>query len=225
MTRLGWTDAGFLQRFRNGERLALERVYRAHVNSVARVIAGALRRYGSDESHSGWREIAADVPDLVQEAFARAFEPDARRSFDGVREYGPYLRQIARNVVVDHLRRRQRRMVREAETLVNERGADERPSEPPADVKTMAIVGAYVASLSPEMRRIHEALYVRELSQREAAALLGLGRQVVRTMESRLRQGLRSALQASEPADTGSEVGHDSVLDAGFGGQRGSMVR
>ena len=195
------------------------------MNSVARVIAGALRRYGSDEAHSGWREIAIDVPDLVQEAFARAFEPDARRSFDGVREYGPYLRQIARNVVVDHLRRRQRRMAREAEALVDERGAEERPNEPPADLKTMAIVGAYVAGLSPEMRRVHEALYVRELSQREAAAVLGLGRQTVRTMESRLRQGLRSALEASEPPDTRSDVGEDPVLDAGFGGQRGSMIR
>jgi RNA polymerase sigma-70 factor (ECF subfamily) len=200
-------------------------VYRVYVDSVARAIAGVLRRYGSEQSHSGWREIAADVPDLVQEAFARAFEPQMRRNYDGLRDYGPYLRQIARNVVIDHLRRRQRRMVREREAVVDESSAEQRPHEQPADLATMTIVDDYIASLSPEMRRVHEAMYVRGLSQREAAAALGLGRQVVRTLEARLRQGLRSALEASERRATSPDVPRDPVTSVEFERQRRSVTR
>jgi RNA polymerase sigma factor (sigma-70 family) len=117
MTFFGRADAQLLQSFRDGERAALESVYRAYAESVARAIAGVLRRYGREGWHGGWREIAADVPDLVQEVFARAFEPQTRRSFDGVRDYGPYLRQIARNVVVDHFRRKQRQAFRNRRRL------------------------------------------------------------------------------------------------------------
>ncbi len=163
MTFVGRADARFLQSFRDGERSAFEIVYRAYADPVARAIAGALRRYGREGWHGSWRDIATDVPDLVQEVFARAFEPQTRRSFDGAREYGPFLRQIARNVVVDHLRRRQRQMTRDTEALVDEISVDGRPHELPADPAIMAIVGDYVARLSPEMQRIHEAMYVRRI--------------------------------------------------------------
>lgn len=225
MTFFRRADAGLLQRFREGERSAMESVYRAYVDSVARAIAGALRRYGREGWLKGWREIAADVPDLVQEVFTRAFEPQTRRSFDGVREYGPFLHQIARNVVVDHLRRRTRRMIREAEVLVEETVAGARPSELPADPAMMTIVGDYIERLSPEMRRIHEAMYVRGLSQREAAAALGLGRQVVRTLESRLRQGLRAALETTARPESSSDLGCEHAPDSGLDQPRGSVSR
>jgi RNA polymerase sigma-70 factor, ECF subfamily len=188
-------DADLLQRFRDGETKALEAVYRAYIDSVARAVAGALRRYVGEGWQGGWREVATEVPDLVQEVFTRAFEPAARRRFDGVREYGPYLARIAHNVVVDYLRRRQRQVVRDPGLLVEwlhlatlDRG------EPFGDLETMALVSQYVARLPADLRRIHEAMYVEGLSQREAASALGLGRQVVRTLESRLREGLRRAL-------------------------------
>jgi RNA polymerase sigma factor (sigma-70 family) len=60
-----------------------------------------------------------------------------------------------------------------------------------ADAETISVVERYLASLDDESRRIHDALYVKGLSQREAAELLGLGRQVVRTKEAKLRRGLR----------------------------------
>ncbi len=147
MTFFGRVDAGFLQRFCDGERPAMESVYRSYV------------------------------------------EPQTRRTFDGSREYGPFLRQIARNVVVDHLRRRQRQTIRDSEALAGETRADPGPNELPADRNTIALVGDYVARLSPEMRRVHEAMYVRGLSQRETAAALGLGRQVVRTLEAHSDRG------------------------------------
>jgi RNA polymerase sigma-70 factor (ECF subfamily) len=203
-------EAGLLERFREGERTALDTVYRAYVDSVARAVASALRRYGHQERHGGgWREVASELPDLVQEVFTRAFEPETRRRFDGVREYGPYLTQIARNVVVDCLRRKLRQVARDAGPLFDEVSLDLVPPVEPedfADLQIMTLVGQYVEGLPEDLRRVHEALYVQGLSQRDAAEALGLGRQVVRTLESRLRRGLRRVLKECERPGTSRAV-------------------
>jgi len=67
-----------------------------------------------------------------------------------------------------------------------------------ADAETVAVVEGYLASLDSETRRVHEALYVKGMSQREAAAVLGLGRQAIRTKEAKLRSGLRRELSRAE---------------------------
>jgi RNA polymerase sigma-70 factor (ECF subfamily) len=189
-------EADLLQRFRDGEESALETVYRTYVDAVSRAVAGALRRYSGDGREGGWRVVASELPDLVQEVFLRAFEPATRRRFDGVRDYGPYLTQIARNVVVDHLRQKEKQFGPNSMPF-DELALELAPSEVSdelADVQTMMAVGAYIAGLPADLRRVHDALYVRCLSQRQAAIALGLGRQVVRTLEARLREGLRRAL-------------------------------
>jgi RNA polymerase sigma-70 factor, ECF subfamily len=194
-------DADLLRSFREGDREALARVYRAYVGSVAQAVNGSLRRYGYDEGGRRWRLLAGELPDLVQEVFMRAFEPGARRRFDGIREYGPYLGQIARNVVVDFLRRK-RRQVLVVPIPIEDAASARLPSRDDTEARehseTVALVGSYVARLPPEIRRVHEALYVAGMSQREAAEALGLGRQVIRTLESRLREGLRDALSQVE---------------------------
>jgi ABC-type Fe3+ transport system permease subunit len=54
----------------------------------------------------GWLSVqqrsraAADVEDLVQEIFVKAFSDKARLSFDGLRDYGPFLFTIARPSVL-----------------------------------------------------------------------------------------------------------------------------
>jgi RNA polymerase sigma factor (sigma-70 family) len=187
-------EARLLERFRQGERRALEEVYRTYVDSVARTVAGTLRLYG----RRNWRQVAAELPDLVQDVFARAFEPQTRRRFDGIRDYWPYLAQITRNVVVDHLRREGRQITVPPALFADETMLHADPAQSAdgfGDPQTMALVGNYLAQLPPELRRVHEALYVRGLSQREAAVALGLGRQAIRTLEARLRDGLRIVLQ------------------------------
>ena len=171
------TDAGLLQRFRDGDKAALEEVYRAYVDVVARAVAGTLRRCVGGDRARVWRQVAVDLPDLVQEVFVRAFAPVTRRRFDGIREYGPYVAQIARNVVVDHLRARRLKVTHEPIILLENFSMLTNPhqgAEDIADLQTMALVGDYVASLPADLRQIHEALYVRGLSQREAAAALGM---------------------------------------------------
>lgn len=200
-------EAALLQKFREGDKETLEGVYRAYADAVARVVGSALRRYCTEGSHLGWRQVAVELPDLVQEVFIRAFQPETRCRFDGARLYAPFLSQITRNVVVDHLRRRWRQLALETDPFIDEislhpiarDGVDAF-----ADWRTMAVVDRYVADLPLELRRVHDALYVQGLSQRDAASALGIGRQVVRTLESRLRQGLRVALQEIDYANSGN---------------------
>src|SRR5262245_53705930 len=94
-----------LRRFREGEREALERVYRTYVDKITNIVRFGFRLADGSGVVSGLGEQGADVADAVQEIFAKSFTEPARRSYDGLREYGPYLYAIARNVIVDRARR------------------------------------------------------------------------------------------------------------------------
>jgi RNA polymerase sigma-70 factor (ECF subfamily) len=189
-----------LERFRAGDEEALRTVYAVCVDHVTRV-AGAVLRACAAGTPRGAGEVAAALADVVQEVFVKAFAPEARRRFDASRLYEPYLAQIARNAAIDHWRQMSRYVPSDLEQLIErlsfEAAADD-GADAWADRETVAIVDRYVASLDDESRRIHDALYVRGLSQREAAAALGLGRQVIRTTEAKLRSGLRRELSRAE---------------------------
>jgi RNA polymerase sigma-70 factor (ECF subfamily) len=187
-----------LIRFRQGEGGALETVYWAYVDRVARVVQAVAKSYLPPRGERV-RFGGAEVGDLVQEVFVRAFSPASRLGYDCSRPYGPYLAQIARNVVVDHWRQTRRLVAVDVAPLLDalslEADAIEKVPEDWADEGTIAVVERYLASLEPDVRRVHQALYVQGLSQRDAAAALGVGRQAIRGIEARLRAGLRRELR------------------------------
>jgi RNA polymerase sigma factor (sigma-70 family) len=189
-----------LARFRQGEGRALETVYWAYVDRVTRVVRAVASNYVT-ASGEQVKFGATELGDLVQEVFVRAFSPQSRLQYDGNRPYSPYLGQIARNTVADHWRVIRRHVALDVAPLLDalslEADALERTPERWADRETIAVVETYLASLEPDVRRVHEALYVRGLSQRDAAAALGLGRQAIRGIEARLRAGLRRELERS----------------------------
>ena len=136
---------------------------------------------------------SADVPDLVQEVFARLFRESTRRAFDAQRELGPFLVSIARNVVTDWARKRGHTIVEVASDL------DDMPLERdesgwPDDALIRATED-YLATLAPILREVHEQRYVLGRSQDDAARALGVTRQNVRTLEAKLRHGLKKALR------------------------------
>jgi RNA polymerase sigma-70 factor, ECF subfamily len=174
---------------------------------VSRVARAVLRACAA-RSADGFEAAAAELADVVQETFAKAFSPEARRSYDDSRPFRPYLLQIARNAAIDHWRLRRRNVPVDVEQLAErilQASEPAQEAEAWAEAKTVAVVERYLSSLEDDARRVHDALYVRGLSQREAAAELGMGRQVVRTLEKKLRAGLRRELAraghlGSEPA-------------------------
>jgi RNA polymerase sigma factor (sigma-70 family) len=186
-------DPSLLGRFRLGERRALEVVFRAYVQDVTDTLRlGLVRNLGGSSFHATW------VADLVQDTFARAFAPSGLRGFDGVRPYGAYLATVARNVLIDWLRKRRRDEDLAGQPWVFvEPGAEEGDAQPPwDDPAVMALVNEYVAGLEEPLRSVYQKRYVDGLAQEGTATALGLSRQQVRTIEERLRKGLAGALQA-----------------------------
>ncbi len=181
--------------FRRGERVSLEAVYWGYVDRVERTV-----RYGFSVAQRGSRDggTARDaIADTVQETFLRAFEERARHAYDAARDYGPYLNTIARNLVADWARKRGRELSLD-DLEGPELASPPVDDEPWADPETVRCVARYIASLDDEARALHDARYERGLSQIQAAELLGLTRQTLRTRETRLRDGLIEALRAAK---------------------------
>jgi RNA polymerase sigma factor (sigma-70 family) len=173
---------------RTGHPPVLEQLYQEHLADVERVVRAALVR--------ARRFSRADVSDLVQEVFAKAFSPHARAAYDGVREYGPFLRRIAINTAVDWLRRTKREAGRSVELMVTmdvavpiSGGEDD-----PFSCDLLAATERYVISLRPELKAVHERRFLAADSQEAAARKLGISRQNLRTLERRLLAGLRREL-------------------------------
>jgi RNA polymerase sigma factor (sigma-70 family) len=192
----GWTRA-LLEGFRGGLTPALREIYRMHAEDIA-----AQLRFGfTFESHGRAHRFvgygsAFELHDALHETFRRAFEPRARMGYDGIRPYGAYLRTIARNVVLRAFRRREQAFPEIGEGELDERAAGPWSSvapDPEREVgreQVAALVREFMATLSPEDRRLLTLRFVEGRSQRDAAQALGLGRQQVRTRESKLREQL-----------------------------------
>lgn len=182
--------------FRRGDRDALEKVYWAYVGRVEQLV---LRR-----ALRGRSRRASDVADLVQEVFIRAFSERGRLGYDGLREYGPYLLTIARNVTINRARAEGREpALADSDVEMLEPAAEAHAEEDPpwADPATMAVVEAFLASLPQPMRDLHHQRYVLGLPQREAATALSITRQQLRTVEDKLRRGLEQALRKASLLD------------------------
>jgi RNA polymerase sigma-70 factor (ECF subfamily) len=140
-----------------------------------------------------------DLADLVQEVFVRAFSAKSRCAYDGLREYGPYLYAIARNVLIDWARVRGREIPSpwtEIEAAMEMTPVLE-DTEPWAEPVTVRVVEEYLGALPEDLREVHRLRHDEGLSQEQAAERLGVGRQTLRTLERRLRDGLAAALDAA----------------------------
>jgi RNA polymerase sigma factor (sigma-70 family) len=192
----GWSWT-LLEGFRQGTQDALREVYRQHADAIARQL-----RYGFSFSSSGRAHrfvgyaSAFELHDALHETFARAFEPQARLRYDGIRPYGPYLKAIARNVVLRAFRAREISF-----PMIGEEG-DPGPTRHLADAaadspeqivgrrETRELVQGFLQTLEAQERTLLRLRFVEGKSQRDVAGLMGLGRQQVRSREEKLRERL-----------------------------------
>jgi RNA polymerase sigma factor (sigma-70 family) len=210
--KIDWSCPEFLDRFRTGHTATLEAIYCEYAALVEHVLAAG---FVTKDGRSAVRGIADAErrADLMQEVFLKAFSEAARTRFEFGFEYRPYLLTISRNVLVDAHRCSKRekvllRSVSESELHINE------PPEPAWTTPVVTrVVERYVATLESPLREVHELRFVRGKSQRDAARMLGISRQNVRTMEARLKDGLRSALRAARCTDGSVRAALDDGQD------------
>jgi RNA polymerase sigma-70 factor (ECF subfamily) len=186
-------DRALLDAFREGRRDAMEQVYRRYVLDVASFLRNGFM-YLTDGQPTRFAGMSSsfELEGVVQEVFARAFAPAARRTYDGVRPYGGFLIGIARNVMLDQLRRRARRgEVLTAPALLDEVGAATPAEEPEEERAGRVLVQAFLDQACEDRdRRLYDLRYRRELSQVDAAREAGLTRIQVRRWETRFRERL-----------------------------------
>jgi DNA-directed RNA polymerase specialized sigma24 family protein len=104
------TDRALLDLFREGAPDALGKVYCEYVRKVERLLSAGFESRSPGTRVAGAYRHPDDLADLVQDVFLRAFSEKGRRAYDGLRDYGPYLYAIARNVLVDWARVRGRQI-------------------------------------------------------------------------------------------------------------------
>lgn len=145
---------------------------------------------------------ASLIDDLIHDVFARLLASHTRLA--EARDPSAYLMTMARNLYVDRLRRERREALLASAELIAILGAPEQrhgsPEEADHDCLSIgneAAMSAYLASLPPDLFLTYEARFVRGLSQRDAATLLGVSRWQVREREERVVAGARRLLKAS----------------------------
>lgn len=191
----GWSW-GLLRGFREGRTEALGEVYRRHADEVTKQLryGFAFQAAGRHHRFVGCRS-AFELHDALHETFRRAFEPPARERYDGLRPYGPYLRAIARNVVLRGFRAREVQFPEVREDgeatggpieIVDE--GSQTPEQHVGRAEVRAVVKRFLDTLSGPDRRLLEVRFVEGKSQRDAADELGLGRQQIRGRETKLRE-------------------------------------
>ncbi len=170
-----------IERVRGGDTDAYAEVVRAHQTEVRRIVGFAVRDFQATE-------------ELVQQVFVNAYA--ALESYDARRDFGAWLRSIARNLVRDEARRsaRERRRLRGYHEWLSERLRDDREAER-RHVLLRDALAKCRGKLGDDARRALELRYGRALDFGKVADALGRTVAATRRMLSRVRTALRSCIE------------------------------
>lgn len=195
-----------LEGFRRCEPAALSEVYRTYSPSLASVLrAGfSFESQGRRCRFQGTRS-AFDLEDRLQEVFARAFSERARLASDGSSPYRAYLFRIAKNLVIDDFRKKERALLEYAYEPADMPGSNpsgglteplegkaETSGHPEVDLsrrETVDLVQAFCASLPPREQRVVQLRFREELEHQDIATKTGLSSSQIKTSELRIRRG------------------------------------
>ncbi len=120
------TDAALIAAWRGGDEPAAAELVRRHARALARFLAGA-------------GALAADVDDLVQETFIRAFRALGR--FRGQCQFRTWLLTIGGNVLKDFGRRAARRKVVPLDDVVRDATGDPQEHAEASEVEELLAAG------------------------------------------------------------------------------------
>ena len=146
---------------------------------------------------------AFDVEDRLHDVFLRAFSESARLGYDGISPYRSYLITIARNLVIDDFRKKQRALTEYSIDDVQDKADPglEDSSEPLAghfaptgdprkDAEAKELVDsvqAFVETLKPREAEIYRLRFRQGLDHKAISDELGLSPSKIKTSEKRVR--------------------------------------
>jgi RNA polymerase sigma-70 factor (ECF subfamily) len=170
-------DPAWLPAFHRGDLRIIERCYCEHFAAVERALGGLLE--------------GADRETVIHEVFSRIMgRPEVRRSFHGG-SFGAWLTTLARNQAIDYRRRFGREIAASSAAIAD--GTTE-SFESAANARMM-IERFRRERLPDEWQGVFELRFLQRLSQRDAAAELGLHRTTLVYRELRIRRTLRRFLR------------------------------
>lgn len=135
----------------------------------------------------------SDVDDVMQDVFLRM-----QRGLGGLRDderFGPWVYQVARSAIADHHRAASRHPTVAGDAPEEEAPAPSPEGDPDVEEMLATYVAPFVAMLQSPYR---EALTLTELegmTQKDAAAMLGISLSGMKSRVQRGRQQLRAALE------------------------------
>lgn len=150
----------------------------------------------------------AAVDDVVQNALLSIHR--GRRTYRPERPFGPWMRAIVRNVVVDHFRERKRRVEREVELVVEEL-ADDRANEATSETALAPELRSALAGLSASQREAVTLIQIEGLSVAEAALRAGV---TPGALKVRAHRGYRALARALDGLRDGGEWRSERVDEA-----------
>jgi RNA polymerase sigma-70 factor (ECF subfamily) len=219
-----------LDRFKRGERRALEEVYRHYVADVAAFLSRGFTfsSGGRTLRFAGYTQ-PFDLDNAVQETFVRAFKESARVGYDGLRPYKQYLMAIARNLVLDEFRTREVAMSPfidqldsgTAEAAAVNDGEEAAPAATVADSPSAGVsaeqeflrnelgklYAGFVERLDERDRTFFRHRFEEQRTQVDAGARSGLTHMQARTLEKKLRRAFLEFMQTNGYLEAYSATG------------------
>jgi RNA polymerase sigma-70 factor (ECF subfamily) len=167
----------WLQEFHDGRKARMASLYREYFATVAAAVGRVIG--------------GADQETVIHEVFLKLLSSaDERRRFHGG-SFGAWITTVARNQAIDYARRRGRELVTAPEQITAQVGA----VAGAADAATARIlIDRFREGLPEKWRPVLELCFLRQLSQRDAAAALGLSRTTVAYQHHQIRVRLRKFL-------------------------------
>jgi RNA polymerase sigma-70 factor, ECF subfamily len=163
-----------LERFAAGDVEAFAPLFRQYQGEVYRWIVRIVRDPAAAE-------------DLTVETFWRLYQK--RERLDPKGNCAAWLRRVATNLAIDHLRR-----ARPTELLVTEPAAEER-ADSVAQRETRAAIGRAVNELSPKLRAVVQLVLIEEEPYVSAAEGLGISLSALKLRVFRATRILRKKLE------------------------------
>jgi RNA polymerase sigma factor (sigma-70 family) len=143
---------------------------------------------------------ASAVDDVTQNALLSIHR--ARHTYRAERPFGPWLRAVVRNAVIDWLRERRRRSGREVEVEQIELLPDPNSGAEPVSRELSPALVEALGALPDKHRQAVELLQLRGLSVAEAALRVGVSPGALKVRAHRGYRALRERLKDSGGPDT-----------------------